>query len=94
MSFGQEDECIPAIIIGWAVKYRELAREMQQEQYCIDVRQDFDMNHVLCLVEAMDSKYQQESEIIKERIDELRKNSIFDIVKNDYEACNLTRAEH
>ena len=70
----------PAIIIGWATKYYELAQEMHQEKYHIDVRKELRVEKILNLVEIMHLNYQNESEIIRKEVSELQRHNLFDVL--------------
>ena len=61
-------EGVPALIMGWAVKYRELAELFGQESYCIDLKSaDFD-TAVIKSVEKMLITYEKEKKVIEERM--------------------------
>lgn len=71
---------IPCLVLGWAVKYRELLRKVSQEKYALDVRYDIDLETVEELTRYMESHWKQESEIILNKIVLLQQNNVFDSI--------------
>lgn len=73
---------IPAIILGWAVKYIELANAVSQEQYVFDGTDisNEQVNAILEKIRNMNDKYSDESQLIKERVKAIQNNSCFNTV--------------
>ena len=70
---------IPCILLGWAIKYKELAANVGQEQFAFDITEDsFDAVHIKEAIEALLSDAEKEAEIIKEHVSEIQKNNCFD----------------
>lgn len=55
---------IPAIILGWAVKYRELASYFKQSEYVFDFRKKIDIENIFNKIELL--KTRDERKIISE----------------------------
>lgn len=70
-------EHIPAIILGWAVKYTELAENFDQCQYVFDLN-NCDVNAVLKAVDEMDSHFIDEQDKIASISEKTKQNSCFD----------------
>lgn len=70
---------IPCILLGWAIKYKELAANVGQEQFAFDITDDsFDAMHVKEAIDVLLSGVEKEAEIIKEHVSEIQKNNCFD----------------
>lgn len=70
-------EHIPAVILGWAVKYVELAENFDQSQYVFDLDK-CDIHEVLKAVSTMDSHFVDESRKIAAICGETAQNTCFD----------------
>lgn len=69
----------PAIILGWAIKYKELARLFSQSEFIFDITQEeIPEIKILEAVEKMNSRYSDESEIIKKTLNEIQADTCFD----------------
>jgi len=71
---------VPAYVIGWATKYHELLSAFEQYQYFADVRSGLDEDAIIQSIKKMIVSHQQESVRIKNRLDAIRKCSVFDDV--------------
>lgn len=74
-------EGVPAIILGWAVKYQALAALLEQQQYVFDVtnhEQQLDERLLDIGLDRMLSGYAEESEVILRNLDKVTQNSCFD----------------
>ena len=72
---------IPCIALGWATKYYELMKMFDQEQYMVDLRHEIKVDE---LEETIDSMILEREEVlltIKERLEELRDNNVFEAIK-------------
>lgn len=72
---------VPALVIGWAVKYKELTSQFNQEKYCFDIRNNIEMTSIIDSLSKLNKKYNQESDLIKHKLKNLRKNNIFDQIE-------------
>ena len=71
---------VPAIVFGWAMKYRELTEMYSQQNFCFDVRCDIDKGKVLDAVAYLSEKCTDISENIKTVTCQIQKNNVFDFV--------------
>lgn len=77
-------EGVPAVVLGWAVKYQELTTLLGQEQYVFDVTDNEQLKTEL-LIERLDrmmSQFDIESEVILSKLGIIRQNSCFDQCKS------------
>lgn len=72
---------VPCVTLGWAVKYRELHNAVAQDKYVFNIRNNFDNKSVLDALGAMLQNYEKESSAIKDKMSEIQKDNIFDIIK-------------
>ena len=75
-------EAVPAIILGWAIKYRELAICFDQQKYCFDIRDALKTEKVLDALSHMLSHFEEESINISLKINVIQKSSVFDYIRN------------
>ena len=72
---------VPNIILGWAVKYRELAKLLGQEKYMFNVlSNDCDVQAILDSVEYMLANIQEEKKQIHNRLDNIQTNNCFKLL--------------
>ncbi|OHB75184.1 MAG: hypothetical protein A2Z34_01635 [Planctomycetes bacterium RBG_16_59_8] len=57
---------VPALVIGWAVKYRELLENFGQAQYFVDCRESLEINVLEGKMNALLDSYPSESEKIRD----------------------------
>lgn len=71
---------VPCIILGWAIKYKELAKSVNQEEYCFDITKldENKINEILCSLADMDKNYENQSKIITECLADVQANNCFD----------------
>lgn len=70
---------IPCILIGWAIKYQELATNVGQDQYAFDITSpDFSAEKVMDKVDEMLTKVAYESKTIKKNVLQIQKQNCFD----------------
>lgn len=72
---------IPAIVLGWAVKYRELMEIFGQERYQFDSKNINSEMDIQKAVDTMCENYIQESIKIKTKLQIVQKDNVFDKVK-------------
>lgn len=72
---------VPAVIIGWAEKYKELAELFEQDKYRFDVNEGLTMDGIIDAVNRMIDNYKAESKRIIERITMLQDSNCFDDIK-------------
>lgn len=81
---------VPAIALGWAVKYRELTASVGQQTYIFDITdENCEEEGMLQAVRQMIQNFEQESEVIKNHIQSIQSENCFECisewVKNNYE---------
>ena len=72
---------VPAIVLGWADKYRELMKSVQQDQYFFDLRNRIDERFLLDTVTTMSRCVGENSETIATQVSDIQKNNMFDMIK-------------
>ncbi|WP_371267487.1 polysaccharide pyruvyl transferase family protein [Streptococcus sp.] len=75
----------PAILLGWAVKYLELAQRVNQEQFSFDILNDkLEINKVIEAVNDMIANWEQYSHEINKHIKDIQQNNCFDILEQNF----------
>lgn len=74
-------EGIPCIVLGWAVKYTELLSLFGQEKFVFDVRGEIDERKLLAMIAEMERHYEVYSGQVKEKLEEIQKENVFDLVE-------------
>lgn len=74
-------EYTPAIVFGWATKYRELAEMFGQEGYCFDVRNSMDTECILNKIEIMSNIFDKESQKIKKVMNDVQSSNVYDYLE-------------
>ncbi len=69
---------VPAVAIGWAIKYKELLETFGQERYLFDCRNNLDKMDILDAVSVISSKYPVEKEKIRSKMEIILNESIYD----------------
>ena len=72
--------CIPCISIGWAIKYEELLREFNQEEYAFDVHHKIEKECILKAICNMEKRKEIEVKKIEEHLKILQKENVFDVL--------------
>lgn len=81
---------IPAIALGWAIKYKELLHNTGQDKYEFDITsKEFDVNDVETALDRMLEEYKQESKCIKEKVSQIQQVNCYDLVVRDYKALSV-----
>ncbi|KXH86086.1 polysaccharide pyruvyl transferase family protein [Sporosarcina sp. HYO08] len=75
---------IPALVFGWAVKYKELLKAVNQEQYLFDVRESIEQKKLTSALDHLIMNYNQETVVIEEKLNNLNKHSVFEDIKVRY----------
>lgn len=73
--------CVPAIILGWAIKYKELAKNFDQDRYIFDITNanDDKKSDIIAAIDEMNSNFRKESLVIKSRLDVIQTNTCFNL---------------
>lgn len=74
-------ENVPAIVLGWAVKYKELTECFEQDKYCFDVQDIKSFSKIVDAVSIMCETYKEESEKIKTNLIKYQDNNVFDFIE-------------
>lgn len=69
--------CVPVLAIGWATKYHELLKNLNQLQYYIDIRESLDTNKMNNALNALLNSYSHEKSVLN-KIKSLNIHNIFD----------------
>lgn len=68
---------IPALVLGWAVKYSELMAHFAQKQYSLDMRDTLSEEHLLERLTHLNEQYIQEATLISEKIVNIQSVDLF-----------------
>lgn len=81
--------CIPCISLGWAIKYLELAKCLEQEKYAFDIIEKGNcIEEILDAIESLENNIALEKEIISENLINIQKNNCFLKIFNQVENVN------
>ena len=82
--------CIPCIILGWAIKYAELSEAVDQRKYCFDLTNVNErlQSNIIEKISYINHHYLEERLTIKSRLSEIQNNNCFDIIDNLISAKN------
>lgn len=73
---------VPCILLGWAVKYFELAHNVGQGQYAFDITaEEFNAKRVITAIDNLIEYCDDESEIIYSHIIEIQKHNCFNQIE-------------
>ena len=71
---------VPCIALGWAVKYHDLMKQFEQEQFMMDVRHEISKEHLNKIIQNMIEERDKQSCIIQKKVCELQERDIFEII--------------
>nr|WP_269816316.1 polysaccharide pyruvyl transferase family protein [Allopontixanthobacter sediminis] len=66
---------VPAIILGWATKYSDLALHFGQQGYVFDIR-NADVDGIIDQIEKMGANHETESQRIRDRLEDIQATSV------------------
>lgn len=66
---------VPAIILGWASKYTDLAALFQQQDYVFDIREP-GVDRIIEQIDKMSANYENESQRIKNSLEDIQATSV------------------
>ncbi len=75
---------VPAVVVGWADKYIELAKLFGQEKYIVDAREKRDYGEIQTKTVAMADNYVEEREFISSRAAVIRQKGILEEIIEKY----------
>ena len=68
---------VPCLLLGWAVKYRELAQLMYQSQYIFDITAPkIDVRNIFASIRDMENNLKLNKEILRQRLEQVQMRSI------------------
>ena len=70
-------EMVPAMVLGWSVKYVELAKLLDQERFVFDITGTPDTEKIIGGLKYLNDHFEDESAKIQERLSEVQKRSVF-----------------
>lgn len=77
---------IPCIVLGWAVKYNELAKDMDQAEFAFDITDNsFNEKEVIGKVEKMFQTCDEQKEKIKKRLEEIQCFNCFKVLEEVFD---------
>lgn len=79
---------IPCIVLGWAVKYKELLDLFKQSGYLFNILNISDISIVTKALEDMNANYCNEAEMIKGILTDLQKKDVFSVLQVEGENRN------
>jgi len=75
---------VPAVVIGWALKYKELMALFDQSGYLVDCREKLDIEKIRQMIEIMQNQYQNEKIKIKKTLRKITRGSFYEeLIKVD-----------
>lgn len=74
-------EGVPCIVLGWAVKYKELLSLFGQEKFVFDVRGDIDERKFLTMIAEMEKNCKVYAAQVRDKLKEIQKENVFDVVE-------------
>lgn len=75
---------VPSIILSWAIKYKELAKNVNQEKYVYNIISDnIDINYILNMLDDMINNLNDNIKIIQNKVREIQNCNCFIEVFND-----------
>ncbi|WP_170462453.1 polysaccharide pyruvyl transferase family protein [Ruegeria arenilitoris] len=80
---------VPAIILGWANKYIDLAEHFQQQDYVFDIRNP-GVDRIIEQIDKMAANHENESRTIKDRLKSLQASSVVAEAANEVAPQNST----
>jgi len=66
---------VPAILLGWASKYTDLAAHFQQQDYVFDIREP-NVDRIFEQIDKMGESYEKESRCIKDCLEKIQATSV------------------
>lgn len=74
---------VPCVVIGWAVKYKELLTTFHQEKYLFDVRNELEIEKIMLAVKSMKKLHTLEHNEILSNLKRIQSVNSFDYVQKD-----------
>ncbi len=74
-------EKVPALILGWAEKYRVLSETLGQARFFFDVREKLEAEKLLSELDWLLEHSEGESRVIGEKLAEIQKDNVYDLIR-------------
>jgi colanic acid/amylovoran biosynthesis protein len=71
----------PVLVLGWAIKYRDLTAAFEQSRFCYDVRSALDFSIIEDQLKYLVCHYADESKVIEKHLVEIQQVNVFDYLK-------------
>ena len=68
---------VPAVVLGWAVKYQELMARFGQLDCCFDVRGEIEQGQIANAIDEMSGSHEQQSKIIAKTMSQMTDGQLF-----------------
>lgn len=68
---------IPSLVLGWSVKYPELARHVRQEKYVFDISDSIDIEKIVSHLKLLDDNHEYDKQIINSCVETVQKENCF-----------------
>lgn len=76
-------EGVPCVVVGWAVKYKELTELFHQSHYMLQANDQDDVGKMLAIIKQMEKSYAHEKEVIQNSLKQCQKDNCFDCFRKD-----------
>lgn len=74
---------VPAIVIGWAVKYHELLKDFGQLDYFFDCGDRLNANQIIYTLKKIAEAFVSERKAIIDKLNKLRDKNVFDVLRDN-----------
>lgn len=68
---------VPCIVLGWAIKYKEMAEIFNQDRFVFNVTENFKNEEVLNMIDDMNNNFKSYSDSIRLKMKEVQKSDVF-----------------
>jgi colanic acid/amylovoran biosynthesis protein len=73
---------VPAVVLGWAVKYQELLAMFSQEAFQFDVRGQLETADIIAAVQDMCEKHESISRNLQQKLHKIQAENVYDYLNN------------
>ncbi|MFP4185624.1 MAG: Coenzyme F420 hydrogenase/dehydrogenase, beta subunit C-terminal domain [Thermoplasmata archaeon] len=72
---------VPALVLGWATKYRELLQDFAQVKYHVDIREEIKEEKIREKLRELSGNYKEEKNVLKNNLKRLRQEkTVFEMI--------------
>lgn len=75
---------IPAVVLGWAVKYKELTKLFSQTDYEINTNAIYSKENLKAVIDKMELNYKEEKNVLNKKLNEISTDSSLDYVISEF----------